>query len=73
LGCTRTHGLGSFCYSRGACNPTYEKWKNRIPVEIVRLGERHGFIWGGYWLHYDTMDFEYRPELLAERQAARPQ
>jgi D-alanyl-D-alanine carboxypeptidase len=41
-------------------------WKNRIPIEIVRIFERHGFIWGGYWYHYDTMHFEYRPELLPE-------
>ncbi len=40
-------------------------WKNRIPIEIVRVFERHGFIWGGYWYHYDTMHFEYRPELLS--------
>ena len=26
--------------------------------------EKHGFIWGGRWYHYDTMHFEYRPELL---------
>jgi hypothetical protein len=37
---------------------------NRIPVEIVAIFERHGFIWGGKWSHYDTMHFEYRPELL---------
>ena len=40
-------------------------WTNRIPLEIVRIFERHGFIWGGRWSHYDTMHFEYRPELLA--------
>jgi hypothetical protein len=40
------------------------KWRNQIPVEIVRVFEKHGFIWGGYWYHYDTMHFEYRPELL---------
>ncbi|MGZ6008698.1 MAG: M15 family metallopeptidase [Rhizomicrobium sp.] len=39
-------------------------WRNRIPVEIVRVFEKHGFIWGGTWYHYDTMHFEYRPELL---------
>jgi hypothetical protein len=39
-------------------------YKNRIPLEIVRVFERHGFIWGGRWNHYDTMHFEYRPELL---------
>ena len=40
-------------------------YKNRIPYEIVRAFERHGFIWGGKWYHYDTMHFEYRPEILA--------
>lgn len=35
-----------------------------MPVEIVEIFERHGFIWGGKWSHYDTMHFEYRPELL---------
>ncbi len=38
--------------------------KNAIPHEIVEVFERHGFIWGGKWYHYDTMHFEYRPELL---------
>jgi hypothetical protein len=37
---------------------------NRIPSEIVEIFERHGFIWGGRWAHFDTMHFEYRPELL---------
>jgi hypothetical protein len=41
--------------------PTY---RDRIPPEIVAVFERHGFIWGGRWLHFDTMHFEYRPELL---------
>jgi hypothetical protein len=39
-------------------------YRNEIPMEIVRVFERHGFIWGGKWHHYDTMHFEYRPELL---------
>jgi hypothetical protein len=34
-----------------------------VPFEIVLIFERHGFIWGGKWYHYDTMHFEYRPEL----------
>jgi hypothetical protein len=41
------------------------KWQNQLPIEIVRVFEKHGFIWGGYWYHYDTMHFEYRPELLS--------
>ena len=40
-------------------------WRNRIPREIVEIFERHGFIWGGRWYHFDTMHFEYRPELIA--------
>ena len=39
-------------------------WRNQIPMEIVSAFERHGFIWGGRWTHFDTMHFEYRPELL---------
>ncbi len=39
-------------------------YKNRIPWETVEIFEKHGFIWGGKWYHYDTMHFEYRPELL---------
>lgn len=40
-------------------------YKNRIPLEIVSVFEKHGFIWGGKWYHYDTMHFEYRPEIIA--------
>jgi peptidoglycan LD-endopeptidase CwlK len=40
------------------------QYQNQIPLEIVRIFEKHGFIWGGKWYHYDTMHFEYRPELL---------
>lgn len=39
-------------------------YRNRMPAEIVAIFERHGFIWGGKWGHFDTMHFEYRPELL---------
>ncbi len=44
-------------------------YRNQVPLEIVRAFERHGFIWGGRWDHYDTMHFEYRPEIIlaAER------
>jgi hypothetical protein len=42
-------------------------YRNRIPITIVALFEKYGFIWGGRWYHYDTMHFEYRPELLIYR------
>ena len=38
-------------------------YHNEIPEEIVAAFEAEGFIWGGRWAHYDTMHFEYRPEL----------
>lgn len=41
-------------------------YKNRIPLKIIQIFEQNGFIWGGKWYHYDTMHFEYRPELLIE-------
>ncbi|MEI2296995.1 M15 family metallopeptidase [Ensifer sp. MJa1] len=44
-------------------------YRNRYPLEIVEIFERHGFIWGGRWYHFDTMHFEYRPELIAIAQA----
>jgi D-alanyl-D-alanine carboxypeptidase len=45
-------------------------YRNEIPMEIVRIFEAHGFIWGGKWHHYDTMHFEYRPELLPGAETA---
>ena len=31
-------------------------------MKIVEIMEKHGFIWGAKWNHYDAMHFEYRPE-----------
>jgi peptidoglycan LD-endopeptidase CwlK len=43
---------------------TQVSYKNVIPAKIVEVFEKHGFIWGGWWYHFDTMHFEYRPELI---------
>jgi len=40
------------------------------PTEIIEAFERHGFIWGGKWWHFDTMHFEYRPEIIAYAKSA---
>jgi len=48
-------------------------WKNRVPPAIVEAFESEGFVWGGRWFHYDTMHFEYRPELLDARCRTAPQ
>jgi hypothetical protein len=50
-------------YWRWQKNPPL-RWRNRIPQAIVDAFEAEGFIWGGRWYHYDTMHFEYRPELF---------
>ncbi len=52
-------------WDRSAGAPAVAAWRNAIPVEIVAAFEREGFVWGGRWSHYDTMHFEYRPELSA--------
>ncbi len=71
---TSTHGHGIaidistrhahyWRWSKPATDGSYP-YQNTIPMDIVRVFEKHGFIWGGKWYHYDTMHFEYRPELL---------
>jgi hypothetical protein len=40
------------------------RWRNEIPQALVDAFEAEGFIWGGRWYHYDTMHFEWRPELF---------
>ncbi len=31
------------------------------PAAVIKAFETYGFIWGGKWLYFDTMHFEYRP------------
>ena len=42
--------------------PYEHRWA--VPLPLVAAFERHGFVWGGKWLFFDTMHFEYRPEIL---------
>jgi hypothetical protein len=42
--------------------PLSERWSP--PEAVVAAFERHGFLWGGKWAHFDTIHFEYRPEIL---------
>jgi len=42
--------------------PSTSLWP--IPQVLIDAFELRGFIWGGKWLFYDTMHFEYRPEIL---------
>ena len=61
---------GKQAYWRWAM-PHFEEWyaipyENRFspPPEVIEAFENHGFIWGGKWFYFDTIHFEYRPELL---------
>jgi len=42
-------------------------YHNNIPMKIVEIFEKEGFLWGGRWRFYDTMHFEYRPELFTHK------
>lgn len=43
----------------------HKEYQNNFPKIIIDTFEKHGFIWGGRWKHFDTMHFEYRPEFKA--------
>lgn len=34
------------------------------PQKVIDIFESHGFIWGGKWVIWDDMHFEYHPELI---------
>ncbi len=42
--------------------PYEKRWMP--PEPFVEAFERHGFVWGGKWLRFDSIHFEYRPEIL---------
>lgn len=36
------------------------------PEDIVKIFEKHNFIWGGKWGHFDILHYEYRPEIICK-------
>jgi hypothetical protein len=42
--------------------PFSERW--HPPAEVIKAFEDNGFVWGGKWYHFDTVHFEYRPEII---------
>lgn len=42
--------------------PSASRWT--IPQPIIDAFEANGFIWGGKWLFFDNLHFEYRPESI---------
>ena len=58
-------------------NQDYWQWADPVKAEarivnypkaLVKIYESHGFIWGGKWNHFDTVHYEYRPELILKAQ-----
>jgi len=52
----------SYWNSRWMLVPLERRWMP--PMAVVEAFEAEGFIWGGKWLLWDNMHFEYRPELI---------
>ena len=42
--------------------PLERRWMP--PQKVIEIFEKHGFIWGGKWIIWDNMHFEYRPEVV---------
>ena len=59
---------GAYWRDKKMTGSEVEAMRNNYPQEIVELFEKHGFIWGGKWSHFDLMHFEYRPEMLKKWQ-----
>ena len=66
----RSYG-GRFAYWRWAFDAGIRDWWDLpderiwlVPRAFVDAMEAEGFVWGGKWLWYDTVHFEYRPEVL---------
>lgn len=45
--------------------PLEKRWAP--PKEVLNIFEEEGFIWGGYWVIFDNMHFEYHPELIKKK------
>lgn len=55
----------SGCTSENSPCPYPEQLiKDENLKKVVGIFEKYGFIWGGKWANYDSVHFEYRPELL---------
>ncbi|MCL2251023.1 MAG: M15 family metallopeptidase [Treponema sp.] len=59
----QTYWLWTSQYREDWWNVTYSE-RYHPPAAVIRLFESYGFIWGGKWDLFDTMHFEYRPEIL---------
>ena len=56
---------------KGITHKVFEGYLSYQPEYCDKCGilfdehfEKHGFIWGGKWIIWDNMHFEYRPEVV---------
>ena len=75
---------GGWAYWQWASDGGVEEWWDldlsdrwMVPQPVIDAFEAEGFVWGGKWLFFDNMHFEYRPEsiIMAQhdgRQRERP-
>ena len=63
LGNKQTYWLWTAQQRKDWWNVSYDG-RYHPPDAVISAFETFGFIWGGKWFRFDTMHFEYRPELL---------
>jgi len=63
LGRRQTYWLWTSQHREDWWNVPYSE-RYHPPDAVIKAFEAHGFIWGGKWTRYDTMHFEFRPEVL---------
>lgn len=61
----------NWAYWRWAADSGIKEWwdipideRHRVPQAVIDAFEDEGFVWGGKWLFFDNIHFEYRPEVL---------
>jgi len=63
LGNRQTYWLWTSQYRSDWYNVSYNE-RYHPPAAVISAFEANGFVWGGKWPMFDTMHFEYRPEIL---------
>ena len=63
VGRLQTYWLWTSQHRSDWFNVPYEE-RYHPPEAVIKIFETYGFAWGGKWQRFDTMHFEYRPEVL---------
>jgi len=63
MGRLQTYWLWTSQYRTDWWNVSYNE-RYHPPAAVITIFETYGFVWGGKWPLFDTMHFEYRPEIL---------